>query len=205
MFGLRSALSFAFVCSPALAAAQNLAPPDTPPFHRGQWGMQFGGGFSITSLGVLRFTSSTRAWLIDAVVGGGHQHATTHLTSPTDTVVSSFESNASISFKLGRRFLQAPEQKIVSFQTLGFLGGLSHNGGGSSGGGSAETNGWSAGLFGELGAGFFVASKLSLGGIATATLSYARSRSKNSTGGRSTTWSYQGSAPALRFVATIYF
>ncbi len=66
MFGLRSALSFAFVCSPALAAAQNLATPDTPPFHRGQWGMQFGGGFSIASLGVLRFTSSTRAWLIDA-------------------------------------------------------------------------------------------------------------------------------------------
>ncbi len=135
----------------------------------------------------------------------GHQHTTTHQTSPTDTVLSSFESNASISFKLGRRFFQAPEQKIVSFQTLGFLGAFSHNGGGSSGGGSAETNGWSAGLFGELGAGFFVASKLSLGGIATATLSYARSRTTTSTGVRSTSWSYQGSAPALRFVATIYF
>jgi len=106
---------------------------------------------------------------------------------------------------LGRRFYQGPGQKIVSFQTLGFLGGFSHNGGSSFGRASGETNGWSAGLFGELGAAFFVASKLSLGGTATATLTYTRSRTESSTGDRSTAWSYQGSAPAIRFVATIYF
>jgi len=205
VLSLRSTLCLALLCSPVFGSAQNVVAPDTLPFRRGQWAMQFGGGFSIATLGVLRFTSPKRAWLIDAALGGGHEHTTSHVTFPRDTVLSSFESNASISLRLGRRFYQGPGQKIVSFQTLGFLGGFSHNGGSSFGRASGETNGWSAGLFGELGAAFFVASKLSLGGTATATLTYTRSRTESSTGDRSTAWSYQGSAPAIRFVATIYF
>ena len=206
MLSLRSTLCVALLCSPVFVSGQNVVAPDTLPFRRGQWSMQFGGGFSIATLGVLGFTSPKRAWLIDAALGGGHEHTTIHVTSPTDTVLSSFESNASISLRLGRRFYQGPGQKIVSFQTLGFLGGFSHHRGSSSfGGASAEMNGWSAGLFGEMGAAFFVASKLSLGGTATATLTYTRSKTQSSTGDRSIAWSYQGGAPGIRFVATIYF
>ncbi len=206
MLSLRSSLCVALLCSPVFVSGQNVVAPDTLPFRRGQWAMQFGGGFSIATLGVLGFTSPKRAWLIDAALGGGHEHTTIHVTSPTDTVLSSFESNASISLRLGRRFYQGPGQKIVSFQTLGFLGGFSHNRESPSfGGASAEMNGWSAGLFGEMGAAFFVASKLSLGGTATATLTYTRSKTQSSTGDRSIAWSYQGSAPGIRFVATIYF
>ena len=122
MLSLRSTLCLALLCSPVFGSAQNVVAPDTLPFRRGQWAMQFGGGFSIATLGVLRFTSPKRAWLIDAALGGGHEHTTIHVTFPRDTVLSSFESNASISLRLGRRFYQGPGQKIVSFQTLGFLG-----------------------------------------------------------------------------------
>src|SRR2546422_7796436 len=58
---------------PAHASAQDSA-PDTIPFHRHQWAAQFAGGTSFASLGVLRFTAPTRAWLLDFRFTGGHSH-----------------------------------------------------------------------------------------------------------------------------------
>lgn len=176
---------------------------DTTPFRSGQWAMQFGGGLTLGSLGVVMFTAPTRAWLLDVAASGGHDKATAHRTVPTDTTVTSYASRADLSVRIGRRFYQARSGKIASFQTLGVLGGFTHSAG-SSGGSAVETNGWSAGVLGEAGAAFFVASKFSIGGAAGLTISYARSVSK-SPARRSVSWSYQGSAPALRFVATIYF
>jgi hypothetical protein len=166
--------------------------------------MQFGGGFTLASIGVLKFTAPTRAWLLDVAISGSHDKATTHSTVPTDTTVSSFDSRAILSVRWGRRFYQARGGKIASFQTLGVLGGFNHAAGGSSGGPGGESNGWSAGVFGEAGAAFFVASRLSVGGAAAATLSYSRTINRFPSG-RSVAWSYQASAPAVRFIATLYF
>ena len=58
----RSAL-LALAAIPGFLIAQ--VPPDSQPFHRGQWAMQFGGGSDLFSLGVLLFTSPRSAWLLD--------------------------------------------------------------------------------------------------------------------------------------------
>ena len=34
-------------------------------FHAGQWGVQFGGGLSLPSIGVMRFTGPRTAWLLN--------------------------------------------------------------------------------------------------------------------------------------------
>src|SRR5258705_13287062 len=53
----------------SLALALSLIPlclaAQESPFHGGQWAMQFGGGSSLFSLGVLKFTSPRSAWLLD--------------------------------------------------------------------------------------------------------------------------------------------
>src|SRR5437764_1731281 len=59
---------------PALASAQDSV-PDTTPFHAHQWAAQFGGGAGFASLGALRFTAPTRAWLVDFRFTGGHSHS----------------------------------------------------------------------------------------------------------------------------------
>ncbi len=203
MFCVRSTLAATLFA--ATAAAQEPAPPpDTTSFRSGQWAMQFGGGFNLATLGLLKFTEPARAWLVDLAVDGGHDHSTIHITSPTDTTLSSYSSHANITLRLGRRFYRARSGRVVSFQTLGVLGGFRHSAGSSSFGGGGSTNGWSAGAFGEIGAAVLVASKLSVGGTAGASFTYARSVSRSSTG-RQVIWSYQGNAPAMRFVTTIYF
>ncbi len=209
MFCVRSTLAATLFA--ATAAAQDPAPPPPPPpppdttsFRSGQWAMQFGGGLNLATLGLLKFTGPARAWLVDLAVDGGHQHSTIHATSPTDTTLSSYSSHATVTLRLGRRFYRARSGRVVTFQTLGVLGGFGHSAGSGFFGGGGSTNGWSAGAFGEIGAAFLVASKLSVGGTAGATWTYARSVSRSSTE-RQVSWSYQGSGPAARFVTTIYF
>ncbi len=72
---------------PTLASAQD-SPPDTIPFHRHQWAAQFAGGTSFASLGVLRFTAPTRAWLLDFRFTGGHSHDKDYVQA---TVAFSYE------------------------------------------------------------------------------------------------------------------
>ncbi|HMG19514.1 MAG TPA: hypothetical protein VK573_12370, partial [Gemmatimonadales bacterium] len=62
----RHLLLSALVLLPGTLIAQDSVPvSDSPPFHRGQWAVQFGGGVNLFSLGVLRFTSPKSAWLLD--------------------------------------------------------------------------------------------------------------------------------------------
>jgi hypothetical protein len=74
---LRS-LAITLIFPASAASAQMIAPPDTLPFHHGQWAAQFGAGTSFASLGFLRFTAPTRAWLFDFRFSGGHTHSTLH-------------------------------------------------------------------------------------------------------------------------------
>jgi hypothetical protein len=77
----RSILIVALLCSPVIASAQDTA-ADTAPFHRGQWAAQFAGGFGFGSLGVLRFTAPSRAWLLDFRLSGGHANSEGRSTNP---------------------------------------------------------------------------------------------------------------------------
>jgi hypothetical protein len=187
--------------------AQDAVRSDTTPFRRGQWAAQFGGGFSLVTLGVLRFSSPRSAWVLDARVSGGHGHSeSTFADSTGDTTFTSFNSNAGVTFRAGRRFLRTARQAVVTFFGFGVLGGFSHDASGS-GRSVGESNGWSAGAFGELGGMYLVDDNFGVGVTADAAVMYNRSISKftNFPPSRRTTWSYSASAPNIRFVVTLYF
>lgn len=199
---LRSLAIVSMSCG-GVASAQVVSPPDTLPFHRGQWAAQFGAGTSFASLGFLKFTTASHAWLIDLRLNGGHSHTT---TSTGDTItIENFTSNAVASARVGRRFYQARGKAVASFQTLGALGGYGHqcNGGQPLAAGSCE-NGWNAGVFGELGGVYLLSPRFSIGGSAAASFSYERFHAEAS-GFKTTHWDYSGSLQGLTFMATIYF
>ena len=190
---------------PALISAQDSA-PDTISFHAHQWAAQFGGGASFASLGLLRFTAPTRAWLLDFRFTGGHSHDRQY---DQDTLVGDgYTSNANIDARIGRRFYQGRGKSVVSFQTIGLLGGFAHACSALKqppfSGGSCS-NGWTAGAYGELGGAYLITRRFSIGGTATVAFSYQRMTASASGGQVEKRWSYSGSIQGLSFAATVYF
>ena len=191
---------------PRSLPAQDSVPQDSTPFRRGQWALQFGAGASLASVGALKFTSPTRAWLLDFQVTAGHSHSTSQL-SP-DTVSNEFSSHAVITARAGRRFYEVRRRAVAGYQTLGVLAGFTHSCSGTSGFfavGGFCSNGWTAGAFGELGGAYLLTSHLSIGGAAAASFSYSRSWIRASAQRKQTTWSYEFSSPGFSFTTTIYF
>ncbi len=186
--------------------AQDSVPRDSTPFRRGQWALQFGAGASLASVGALKFTSPTRAWLLDLQLSAGHSHSTAEF-SP-DTVSEQFSSRASVTARAGRRFYEVRHRAVAGYQTLGVLAGFMHDCSGSSGfqgSGGGCLNGWTAGAFGELGGAYLLTSHLSIGGGAAASFSYARTWIHSSRGPKQTAWSYGFSFQGFSFTTTIYF
>jgi hypothetical protein len=204
-------VSLVLLAGPLALAAQESPIPDSTAFLRGQWAAQFGGGLSLATLGVLRFTSPRSAWLFDVQLSGGHSHNT--VTVPTvsgDTTLESFTSDARISFRVGRRFYRGARRggPVTPFVGVGVLGGFTHSASGDDSGGF-ESNGWTAGTFGEVGGLYRVTDHLSLGAGADVGITYGRSKARSvspfSTPSRQSRWNYAVSAPNLRFVATLFF
>jgi hypothetical protein len=203
VFPLRFALAVTLACSPRCALAQDLAARDTLPFHAGQWAAQFAGGASFATVGALRFTAPGRAWLLDFRFSGGHAHDTERVNDTL--VVQGFSSNASVNARLGRRFYQARGKSVLSFQTVGALGGYGHSCGASGFGDESCGNGWNAGVFAELGGAYPLTQRFSIGGTASVAFSYQRDTFRSAATVVSRRWSYQGSLQGLTFGATIYF
>ena len=190
----------------AIAETQLVSGPDTTPFRRGQWALQFGGGLSFGSLGAVRFTSPRAAWVFDVRLDGGHGASSSRTTTGTgDTTLESFTSRASASVRAGRRVYAGRGAQVVSFAVLGVIGSFVHDAGGLEGSYTIERNGWSAGAFGEVGATYLVSPRLGLGATASASATYQRSTVKDSRGGSSRGWDYRLAAPGIALVATLYF
>ena len=185
--------------------AQDSVPRDSTPFRRGQWALQFGAGASLASVGGLKFTSPTRAWLLDLQLTAGHSHSTIQF-SP-DTVSEQFSSHAGITARAGRRFYEVRHRAVAGYQTLGVLAGFTHSCSGTSGFravGGYCANGWTAGAFGELGGAYLLTSHLSIGGGAAASFSYSRSWLRSSGQPKERFWSYDFSFQGFSFITTIY-
>ena len=202
MFPLRSGFAALLLVVPAAAAAQDSTRADTTPFHAGQWAALFSGGFSIASLGVLRFTAPTRAWLLDFGFSGGHSHNTSRVNDTL--VVDAFTSNADVNAHVRRRFYQGRGKSVASFQTLGVLGGFHHMCQAQKPAPGFCDNGWNAGAFGELGGAYLITPRFSIGGTASVAFSYTRSAIRGS-GGSVKSWAYHSSVQGLSFAATVYF
>ena len=205
MLPSRLPLCLALAFSPSLASAQNAA-TDSIPFHQRQWAAQFAGGTSFASLGVLRFTAPTRAWLLDFRFTGGHSHD--RMYSNDTLAFEGATSNANVDVRIGRRFYQGHGKSVVSFQSAGVLAGFDHACQKStqpSGSLGSCANGWTAGAFGDLGGAYLITPRFSIGGAATLAFSYHRSTAKLSGGVVDKRWAYSGSVQGLSFAATVYF
>lgn len=204
MYLFRSALAVWVALSPPLVSGQESTASDSTPFRSGQWAAQFGLASGYASLGVLKFTAPTRAWLLDVRVSGGHGDGEFRSTNP-DTTITVWESDASVTLRLGRRFYTAARDHVVALYTIGASGGFAHSAGGQRPGSEGEVNGWNVGVFFELGGSYLVTRRLSLGALGSASLSYSRSVSRGNTGVRNEFSRYGGSLNAVSLVATVYF
>jgi len=155
---------------PAYVAAQ--AAHETNEFHAWQWALQFGagGGFGLASIGILKFTSPRSAWMLRFDVDGEFLKGQT--TDASGTSSDAKEHFVFFATGLGKRFYQAPRQKVRSFQSIGVIGSYSNQKTERSGS-SFEFRRWAAGLLGELGAGYWVTPSLSLGGTANLSAGYS--------------------------------
>lgn len=161
---------------PTRIAAQETS-ADTTGFRAGQWGVQVGASFALANIGILRFTSSRSAWLLRLDVNaeflsGTHTDLTGASTDVNDRTVY-------FAAGLGKRFYQAPRHKVRSFQSLGVVGSYVDQKQSFPSGPTYTTTRSAAGLFGELGAGYWVTSNLSLGGTATASAGYSHHSTDN--------------------------
>lgn len=171
--------SLALVLSliPFCLPAQESNASDTTRFHGGQWAMQFGGGSSLFSLGVLRFTSPRSAWLLDVSTSAQFLDATS-----TDklggTTTSADEQFVNVDVRVGKRFYQTPRRKVVSFQTLAVEGGFSDQMVDFPQGNVRQTISYT-GLDVEIGGAYMVTSSLSLGGTGSIGVGYYTQKQDN--------------------------
>lgn len=94
--------------------------------------------------------------------------------------------------------------KVVSHYSFGALAGFEHHVAAAPGG-SSRSNGWTAGVFGDLGGTYLLTSRFGIGALATGAVSYQNTLSKSSFGAASRNWSIGGSALGASLVATIFF
>ena len=175
------------------------------PFRRGQWAAQFQMGSGFTSVGFLKFRSPTRAIVLDLRLTGSHEEATRTDTSGTQFV--GLNSSALTQLRWGFRSIHAMETRVVSHHTLGLLAGFDH-GAARGPGFTTQSNAWSAGVFGDLGATYLVTPKFGLGVLATVALGYTNrvTTLQTTTEKRSArNWAIDGEAVNAALVATLFF
>ena len=189
-------LAAILLCSFAPLFAQDVSTP----FRGGQWAAQFGWEGALGNLGVIAFTAPTRAWLLDVQLNW--RHAEVDRTAPFDTT-SGDDEYLNVIVRAGRRFYQARGTKVVTYQSVGFLGGASRSDRVFPGFTSEERSSV-FGLFGDMGAAYALTPNLTIGFTGTLDAWYQKCKSDNPNGGLESA-GYSVSAPSLRFVATIYF
>jgi hypothetical protein len=170
--------------------AQQVADPVMP--RAGSWGAEavFGSGVGAN---VLRFSSSTAAWL------AGLTFNVTHQTDDLSALPGATDQSGWLGFgdaRLGRRWWRGERgERIRPLTGLGVLGGVSSGTGIQS---------WNAGGYGELGASYFVSPHVSLGATGELAAVYIRDRFLNLNAERTTTrWVVRGNL--VRVNASVYF
>jgi hypothetical protein len=177
-------------------------PPDSLPFHRGQWAGQFAGGLNFASAGLLEFRSPKQALVIDIRVEGGHGEDL--ITDSAGPHWGGLGSHADVSLWFGWRRYHSAGSRVAAYHSWGLLAGFTHR---------VEVdpgfrhiaNGWSGGVFGDFGGSYFLTPRLSLGATMTAAIRYSEVYAQPSGSGKRRTWGIDAAAPGLGFVAVLYF
>lgn len=164
----------ALVALPGNLLAQDTpqdTPPDSPPFRRGQWAVQFGGGLNLFSLGVLRFTGPTKAWLLDVGVSAliVNGKLTDNFGGGTTDAHDHFKA---VNARVGRRFYGGGRGKVSPFHSLALEGGYQQREIEAAPGVRQQFTQWYAGGYWEVGAAYRIAPALSVGGTASISAGY---------------------------------
>lgn len=141
---MRSILVVAVCSSLVLASssqAQAAADSAAQPFHAGQWGVQFVARPALTEGGVLRFSTPTRAWILDGAATYDHT-SSGGAAGPAGHSLLAFAAN------LGPRWYRGLGSHLVRFAGVGLSGGYSRV---RVDGSSGAPSDWSVGGYGELG------------------------------------------------------
>lgn len=196
-------LSLLLLVPASLFAQDSTSPSDSTPFRKGQWAAQFQGASSFGSLGFLKFRSPNRALVLDVRLGGGHNEI--FFTDSTGTRFAGLRSDAFVNVRFGWRRYRGGAARIVSHYSVGLIAGLDH-GVEAAPTGRFGSDGWTAGVFGDVGATYLLTPKFGLGALGTASLTYSRSRSESEPSGNKThTWRIGGNAVSASLVATVFF
>ena len=196
---LMSACACALVVHPVHA---QISTDSTTSFRPGEWGVGFVEGRGLNEAGVLRFSTPTRAWVLDgwAVLdqvtypGGGLFGADASL------------QNTSLFASLGPRWYRGLSTRVVRFAGFGVLGAYTH--GHSSLNPSTFTN-WSMGGYGEVGVTYMFSRHFGLGwrGTVLASRTHDNATQPNGLGGptgqEATT--YHVELQPVQVTGTIYF
>ena len=135
--------------------AQAVADSTAATFHRGEWGVGFGGRY-LAEAGVLGFVTPTLAMVLDGWAGLDRQVVSTAGTSGADQSRQSINLSAT----LGPRWHHAVSAHVVRFFGLGVSGSY---GSASYAGSSNSDKNWSAGAYGEVGLQYMFTPHLGLG------------------------------------------
>ena len=113
------------------AAAPARRDTSSLPFRDDQWGMDFGlGDNRAYRIGAIRFTSATRAWILDGRVSGGIDR-TEYRAGPSDTLPAYLTRDAiaqggSVSLLVGRRAYRALGSRAMRTVSFGVGGGFGY-------------------------------------------------------------------------------
>ncbi len=161
------AVSFASSVNPLRAQSS-----DSTTFRAGQWGAEFAlGGYN--SLGVMRFSSPTRAWI--GALSGQFRSIDDDSNPPQAGGVT---GSSAMNVQLGHRFYRPATTHVMQHLTVGALAGVTRTKVERESGPDTNINSV-AGLFADLGALWMVTRSLSLG--AAWTLSATVTRTENNT------------------------
>jgi hypothetical protein len=144
----------------------NVAPStaiDSLPFRRGQWGAEFGSDDGTVGLGVLRFRSTRTAWQLNASIRADWSKS----SAPFD----GSETHVFVNLHAGPRKYRPLAPAVAAYVGAGLSGGYS-----LSNRSESWRRGWNAGVFGELGAAYFVTRRLSLGARVEASAGHSEFR-----------------------------
>lgn len=179
-----------------LAAQEPATGGDSLPFRAGLRGAQFGIQNGAGSIGYIRFTSPSRAWVVD--VAGFIQRTKSESSSPFGGTDEQSWGGL-VTTMVGLRSHRALRANAVWFSGGGLRLGYSRESGGTS------QTGYNAGVYGELGASYHVSPRMSFGAQSGAGLGYGHNRVTFSGGNaqRSSSWSV-ATLPA-RLNVMVYF
>ena len=149
-------------------------------FRGGQWGVEFIPSSSLAEGGVLRFSTPTRAWVLDGSATFDRDNASYTGGSGTNQTVQSITVNA----RFGQRWYHIGNDRVARFLGLGVTGGYASS---RQSTGISKSDSRSAGVYAELGLQYMFTRHLGLGGRGDVAASwFGNQYTQNGTGGNAT-------------------